>query len=166
MAYSTAEAHQELLDTVAEATDELGLALACLTEAYERLDDHNADRLEETFFRPVQLAYGRARGAHAGFAERHGLPGRSFEQPPAHGQALSVHDDAALARVSSSGAPGYIDRAVSAVAEADLTLVSLQDSMLPVEAGDGELRSGLAAVRDLIDGLAGQARELDRTRGR
>jgi hypothetical protein len=152
MAYSTAEAHQELLDTVAEATEELGLALACLTEAYERLDDHNADRLEETFFRPVQLAYGRARRAHAGFAERHGLPGRSFEQPPAG--------------VSSSGAPGYIDRAVSAVAEADLTLVSLQDSMLPVEAGDGELRSGLAAVRDLLDGLAGQARELDRTRGR
>ncbi len=152
MAYSTAEAHQELLDTVAEATEELGLALACLTEAYERLDDHNAERLEESFFRPVQLAYGRARRTHTGFAERHGLPGRSFEQPPAG--------------VSSNGAPGYIDRAVSAVAEADLTLSSLQDSMLPVEAGDGELRSGLAAVRDLLDGLAGQARELGRTRGR
>ncbi len=152
MPYSAAEAHQELLDTVAEATEELGLALACLTEAYERLDDHNAERLEETFFRPVQLAYGRARRTHAGFAERHGLPGRSFEQPSAG--------------VSSNGAPGYIDRAVGAVAEADLTLVSLQDSMLPVEAGDGELRSGLAAVRDLLEGLAGQARELGRTRGR
>jgi hypothetical protein len=152
MVYSATEARRQLLDTLAEATDELGLALACLSEAYERLDDHNADRLEQTFFRPVQLAYGRARRTHSGFAERHRLPGRGFEQPSAG--------------VSSSGAPGYIERAVEAVAEADLTLVSLQDSMLPVEAGDAELRSGLAAVRDLLDGLAGQARELSRTLGR
>jgi hypothetical protein len=100
----------------------------------------------------VQLAYGRARRTHSGFAERHRLPGRGFEQPSAG--------------VSANGAPGYIERAVEAVAEADLTLVSLQDSMLPVEAGDAELRSGLAAVRDLLDGLAGQARELSRTLGR
>lgn len=152
MAYSASEAHAQLLDTIAEATEELGFALACLTEAYERLDEHNAERLEETFFRPVQLAYGRARRTHAAFAERQRLPGRSFEQPSAG--------------LSPNGAPGYIERAVGAVAEADLTLVTLQDSMLPVEAGDEALRAGLASVRDLLDGLALRARELGRTLGR
>ena len=38
--------------------------------------------------------------------------------------------------------------------------------MLPVEAGDEDLRAGLAAVRDLLDGLAARARELGRTLGR
>jgi hypothetical protein len=152
MTYSASEARQQLLDSLAEATDELGFALACLTEAYERLDDHNAERLEETFFRPVQAAYGRARRTHTEFADRHGLPGRGFE-PPSAGLA-------------TGGAPGYIQRAVEAVGEADLTLASLQDSMLPVEAGDEALRAGLTAVRDLLTGLAGRARELGRTLGR
>ena len=31
--YATSEAQQQLLDTLAEATDELGYALACLAEA-------------------------------------------------------------------------------------------------------------------------------------
>ena len=152
MAYSAAEAREQLLDTIAEAIEELGFALAYLTEAYERLDDRNAERLEEVFFRPVQLAFGRARRTHAAFAERHGLAGRSFEEPSPG--------------LSPRGAPGYIERAVDAVAEADLALVALQDSMLPVEAGDEDLRAGLAAVRDLLDGLAARARELGRTLGR
>jgi hypothetical protein len=38
--------------------------------------------------------------------------------------------------------------------------------MLPVDAGDAELRTGLARVRELLGGLRGAARELLRTLGR
>ena len=41
MAYTTSEARQELLDTVAQAANELGFASACLAEAYEQLDEYN-----------------------------------------------------------------------------------------------------------------------------
>ena len=61
-----------MLDRVAEATDELSVALAALGAAYEQLDTNTADRLEEQLFRPPQLAYGRARRVHSGFAERVG----------------------------------------------------------------------------------------------
>jgi hypothetical protein len=152
MPYATSEARQQLLDTLAEAADELGFALACLAEAYEKLDAYNGDRLEEELFRPVQVAYGRAKLSHAEFAGRHGLPGRTFEQQSAG--------------VSPRGAVGFIDKAVGAVGEADRALAALQDSMLPVEAGDAALRSGLVAVRDGIRGLPERARELLRTLGR
>jgi hypothetical protein len=152
MAYAASDARQQLLDTLAEAADELGFALACLAEAYDKLDEHNADRLEEELFRPVQAAYGRAQLAHTEFADRHGLPGRAFEQQPAG--------------VSPSGAPGFIQGAVEAIGEADRALTALQDSMLPVEVGDAALRSGLVAVRDRIRGLPERARELLRTLGR
>jgi hypothetical protein len=152
VAYSASEARQEILDTLAEATDELGFALACLAEAYDTLHAHNADRLEEELFRPVQAAYGRAQLTHAEFADRHGLPGRTFEQQPAG--------------VSPTGATGFIQRAVEAINEADLVLTGLQDSMLPVEVGDPALRSGLADVRDRVRGLPERARELLRTLGR
>jgi hypothetical protein len=152
MAYSASEARQQLLDTLAEATDELGFALACLAEAYDNLDAHNADRLEEELFRPVQAAYGRAQLSHAEFAERHGLPGRAFEQQPAG--------------VSPTGATGFIHQAVEAIGEADRALTDLQDSMLPVEVGDAALRSGLTDVRDRVRGLPERARELLRTLGR
>jgi hypothetical protein len=147
-----AEMRARILEALAEATDDLGFALACLAEAYDKLDERNADRLEQELFHPVQLAYGRAKASYTEFADRHRLPGRTFEQPPAG--------------VSSTGAPGFIDRAVAAVAQADQALAALQDSMLPVEAGDPQLRSGLAAVRELVRGIPGQARELRRTLGR
>ena len=73
MAYVSAEARQELLDTIADAIDELGVALAALGEAYEQLDERTADTLEEQLFRPVQTAYGRAQRTHSGFAQRFGL---------------------------------------------------------------------------------------------
>jgi hypothetical protein len=152
MGYSISEARQQLLDTLAEATEALGFALACLAEAYDKLDEHNAGRLEQELFGPVQRAYGRAKATHSEFAARHGLPGRTFEQQSAG--------------VSPRGAPGFVDQAVAAVSEADTALAELQDSMLPVEAGDPELRAGLTAVRERVRGLPATARELLRTLGR
>lgn len=136
MAYATAEARQDLLDAVAEAADHLAAALAAVGDAYEALDEQSGDRLEEQLFRPVQHAYGRAKRAHAEFAERYGLPGRAFA--------------AAGPGAPSQGVKGHLERARVAVAEAELTLTSLQDTMLPVEVGDTELRSALAEVRELI----------------
>ncbi len=153
MAYVAREARQLLLDTVAEATNELGRALGALGAAYETVDDATADRLEDELFRPVQAAYGRARKAHAGFAERHGLPARAFELGSASGPP-------------SQGIRGYLDQALEAVDEADLILSELQDSMMPVEIGDAELRTGLADGRGLVADVQGRARELVRTLGR
>ena len=79
MAYASQEARQDLLASIAEAVDELGRALAALGDAYDQLDEHTADVLEEQMFRPAQAAYARAQRTHSGFAERHGLEGRTFE---------------------------------------------------------------------------------------
>jgi hypothetical protein len=152
MTYASQEARQQLLDTVAEATDELGMAIAALGAAYEQLDDDTADVLEEQLFRPVQGAYGRARRTHSGFAERHGLPTRTFEP--------------ASAGLPSQGVRGFIDRATEAVAEADDILAELQDSMMPVEVGDAELRAGLSEVRELAGTVQDRARQLVRRLGR
>src|SRR4051794_21753003 len=149
MAYITSEARQELLDTVAEAADELGIALSALGEAYEQLDEAGADTLEEELFRPVQHAYGLAQRTHAGFAARHGLPARAFA--------------AGSRGHPSGGVKGYLDVAVDAIEQAEAILVELQDSMSPVEVGDAELRSGLAAVRaDLAELTARAARLVSR----
>src|SRR5881409_3015586 len=132
MSYVAAEARQELLDTVAEAIDHLADALAALGGAYEQLGTMPADRLEEELFGPVQTAYGRAKRTHSGFAQRHGLPARTFTPAP---QGLP-----------STGVRGFVDSVVDSVAEADAVLAELQDSMMPVEVGDPELRAGLAEV--------------------
>jgi hypothetical protein len=152
MTYNSSEARQQLLDILGEAADDIGLALAFLGEAYEQLDTYTAEKLEEELFRPVQLAYGRAKRTHAGFAERHGLKSRTFE--PASAVRPSI------------GIKGLLDGAVEAVGKADSALAELQDSMVSVEVGDAELRAGLAEVRELIGGLRGRARELVRTLGR
>jgi hypothetical protein len=144
MAYVDAEARRQLLDTVAEAIEEISAAVTAIGAAYEQLDEQSGDRLEEELFRPLQLAYGRAQRTHAGFAERHGLPGRTFA-PSAAGHA-------------SQGVKGFIDAAVEAAGEADRALGDLQDSMLPVEVGDAELRAGLAEVRELLGAVPGRAR--------
>jgi hypothetical protein len=152
MAYTSAEARQELLDVLAEAIEQVGLALAALGAAYEQLDEHNADRLEAELFGPVQLAYGRAKSTYTQFAARHGMTGRNFATPSPG--------------IPSIGAKGFIDSAVDAVAEADSTLSELQDSSLPTEVGDVELRAALTDVRELLGGVRRRARELERTLGR
>lgn len=152
MAQTNVEAREHLLDALAEAIDALASALASLGAAYEQLDDQQADRLEEQLFRPVQRAYGRAKRTHAGFAARHGLPGREFKMPSPG--------------VPSTGVKGYIENAVDAVARAETDLVALQDSLMPIEFGDEELRAGLNEVRELIAGLSQRARGFVRTFGR
>jgi hypothetical protein len=51
----------------------------------------------------------------------------------------------------SLGIKGYVDAATAAVTSADATLATLQDSMMPIEVGDPELRAGLAQGRELVD---------------
>jgi len=152
MAYTTTEGRQELLDLLGQATEQLGRALGSLGEAYERLDEQTADRLEEELFGPAQRAFGRLQREHAGFAGRHGLPGRSFA--------------AESAGLPSSGASGFIEEAVFALSESAASLVSLQEAEPWTEVADDELRSGVAEVRRLVDPLPGQARGLVRTLGR
>jgi hypothetical protein len=152
MAYITAQARQELLDAVGDATDGIGRALAALGAAFELLDDPTAERLEGDLFRPVQGAYGRARRTYTGFAERYGLAARPFvaaDPPGPHG-----------------GVKAQLERAVGAVEAADAALSMLQDSMMPVEVGDAELRAGLTDVREHLGHVRGKAREIVRTLGR
>jgi hypothetical protein len=152
MPYTSAEARQELLDGLAEAIDQVGLALAALGSAYEQLDEHNADRLETELFGPIQVAYGRAKTAYTQFADRHGLSSPTFA--------------AASPGLPSTGAKGFIDSAVAAVAQADSALSTLQDSSLWTEVGDEGLRAGISDVRERLAGVRQRARELERTLGR
>lgn len=152
MSQSDMQARQQLLDALGEATDDLAEALTSLGAAYEQLDDQQADRLEEQLFRPVQRAYGSAKRNHAAFARRHGLPDREFKTPSPG--------------APSTGVRGFIEKAVTAVGLADTKLVALQDSLMPIEVGDPDLRAGLTEVRQLIDGLSQHARAFVRTFGR
>jgi hypothetical protein len=152
MALAAVEGRRQLLDGLVEAADALALALADLGAAYEQLDEYSAEALEEELFGPVQLAYGRAKRAHAAFAGRHGLPAHEFE--------------AASQGLVSVRPKRMVDRAVEAVGRADGTLATLQDSPLPVEFGDVELRADLADVRELIAGFGRRARGLSRKFGR
>jgi hypothetical protein len=152
MPYATAEARQSLLETVAEAIEQLAVAIGALGDAYDLLDEQSAERMEEQLFRPIQLAYGRLQRTHASFAQRHGLVARGFTPPPAG--------------APSTGAKALLERAAQAVADADHTLAELQDSMLPVEVGDVELRDGLREVRELLGPVGPRTRELVRVFGR
>jgi hypothetical protein len=152
MPYTTAEGRQTVLRDLGSAIDEIAVALAALGAAYEQLDDHTADVLESELFRPVQLAYGRAQRTHAEFAARSGLPTQTFNpaSPGPEGQSPQAH----------------VDRAVIAAGEAEQAIAELQDSMLPVEVGDPELRAGLSQVREALATVPNRARELVRTVGR
>jgi hypothetical protein len=151
MSYTTADGRRQVLDDLATATEQIGEALAHLTEAYEHLDEDAGDRLEEQLFRPVQLAYGTAKRSHSQFAARYGVSAGSIGEP---NQSRPL--EARLA----------IERAVDSLHAADETLATLQDSMLPVEVGDPELRAGLSQVRELIAPLPSRSREMLRTLGR
>ena len=152
MAYTAESARKQLLDELADAVHQLGIALGSLGEAYEEVDERTADTLEEQLFRPVQAAYGRARRTYSEFAQRYELPGREFG-----GASPGLH----------SGDPRvHLQRAVDAIERADQMVAEMQDSMLPVEVGDRELREGLTETRELISAAPGHGRQLLRTIGR
>ena len=152
MTYAAADARQQILDVLAAVADDIARALADLGEAYEMLDERAADQLETEIWRPVQSAYGRVQRTYAEFATRYDLPSHEFaaQKPGA----------------PSTGARGFVERAVSAASAADGALAVLQDSMLPVEVGDAELRAGIMEVRGLLGGVRGRARDLVRVLGR
>jgi hypothetical protein len=149
---TTLEGRKQLLDAVALAAEALGYAVGSLGAAYEQLDEARADELEDELFRPVQRAYGRARRTYTGFAARHGLEARALqERPPG---------------LPSTGVKGFIENAAGAVSRADAELAELQDSLLPIEVGDAQVRKELAELRELIGGFAQRSRKLVGTIGR
>jgi hypothetical protein len=152
MAYTTAEGREKVLHDLGVAIEQIAEALASLGEAYEQLDEHTADVLEDQLFRPVQLAYGRAKRTHSEFATRSNLPTRAFDAHTPGPQSQSVQ--------------ALIERAVDATRDADQSIAELQDSMLPIEVGDPELRAGLSHVRESLDPVPVRAREIVRTVGR
>ena len=152
MAYTTAEGREQILSDFAIAIDQIADAMACLGEAYEQLDEQQGDRLEEQLFRPVQSAYGRAKRTYADFASRSRLRARTFADRPFSGHLPSPQD--------------LIERAADAAYDADQTIADLQDSMLPVEVGDKELRAGLSQVREILSTVPNRARGIVRTVGR
>jgi hypothetical protein len=151
MSYRASDARQRLLDEVARAAKHLGSALADLGETYDRLDELSADRLEEQLFTPVRTAYGRAQRAYISFARRFDLPARTFEPP---------------VRPLPADPGSGIERAAESLRSADEVLATLQDSMLPVEVGDPDLRADLTTVRELIADAPRHARDIVRTLGR
>jgi hypothetical protein len=152
MPHSSTDARVQLLDVLAAAAERLNLALGLLGAAYELLDENTAEQLERDLFGPVQHAYGRLRRTHTEFAARHGLPPRDFPPSPEAAPAHGVH--------------GLLDDATVEVAEADDELGTLQDTLLPVEVGDRELRDGITETRARIALVPDAARRLLRTFGR
>ena len=152
MAITADEARRQILDDLGGAIHQAALAVASLGEAFEQLPEGAGDRLESELFRPVQRAYALGKRTHAGFAARNGLESGAFDLPSPG--------------LASQGAAAFVQHAAAAAADADRRIAELQDSMLPVESGDGELRSGLADVRELLAGVPQSAREFLRTLGR
>lgn len=153
MTYTSDEGRTELLAATAEAAETIGRALAALGEAYELVDEDAGERLEDELFGPAQAAYGRMKRAHAEFAARVGLPAHAF----------GVAEPSGL---PSGGAHGYVEAAIEAAEHADDILSELQDSLLPVEVGDPELRAAIADVRTRLGEVPARGRELLRTLGR
>jgi hypothetical protein len=143
---------EQIVGALAVATERISLATAALGLAYEQLDETTAGRLEADLFRPVQRALATAKRTNAGFAQRFGM------EPPAAGTPS--------AGAASQGAKQLVENAVAALADASRDLAELQDSMLPIEVGDAELRFGLAETRELVDAVPASAREFLRTLGR
>ena len=152
MAYTSESARRQLLDQLDHAVDQLSIALAALGEAYETVDERTAAVLEERLFRPAQAAYARARRTRSGFAARH--------------QLGDVEAAAPTAAAYSADPRVHLERALDAIERSDQVIAETQDSMLPVEVGDRELRDGLMEVRELIAGAPSEGRQLLRVIGR
>jgi hypothetical protein len=152
MAYTSESARRQLLDELGQAIEQLSVAIDAVGQAYEAADEQTGDQLEAQLFRPVQSAYGRAQRTRADFAVRHRLD----PDPPSPAHAGTPSGDPRI----------HLERAITALERADQIISEMQDSMLPVEVGDRELRDGLTQVRELIASGPSQARQLLRLIGR
>src|SRR3954451_14369050 len=92
MAQTMVEARQQILDDLAGALDQLGLAVASLSEAFQQLAVDSADKLEADLYRPVQRAYGRGERNRTQRAERVALQGDPFEPPSAGPSSQGVKE--------------------------------------------------------------------------
>ncbi len=151
MSYTNESGRRQVLDEMAAAADELSTALAVLGELYERLDEHGAERVEQTVFRPVQSAYGQLKRTYVEFAARHGMPARTLRA----GEVGLPTDPRAM-----------LERVADAAQLADTSLGELQDSLLPIEVGDEALRAGLSRTRTLLGPVPAACDALVRTFGR
>jgi len=151
MSYTNQQGRERIVRDAGAAAGQLELALSYLTDAYELLDEGVADRLEEQLFSPVQAAYGRARRTLNTFVRRYGLDGSPERAAPGS---------------RPHGPRELIEGAVDAIEQADHWIAELQDSMLPVEVGDPDLRAGLSETRELIGPLPARAHDLVRVLGR
>jgi hypothetical protein len=151
MSYTNESGRLQILDDSADAARELDRALAALGEAYEHLDDDTADALETAVFKPLQAGFGLLKRTRSEFAERFALPlvePESAPQPP------------------PTNPRELLQQAGDAVHAAEEAIAELQDTLLPVEVGDQELRIGLATVRTTIAALPAACDNLVRTLGR
>lgn len=151
MAVTRQEAQAQILDDLAVAINRTELAVACLGEAFEQLTTAPADKLEDELFRPTQKALIAAKRTHRAFAQRVDRP--ADLHPPTNPPG-------------STDAKEQIVAAGTAIDQADSALAELQDSMMPIEFGDPELRQGLAEVRELLGGYGVAARLFLRSLGR
>lgn len=151
MGYTNEEGRTQILDDAADAVNQLSIAVAALGEAYEHLDEQAGERMETALFRPLQGAYGQLKRALGEFAQRVGLPPREF---PAATTPAPEDPRASL------------EHAADAIQAADEILAELQDSLLPVEVGDQQLRSGLSGTRSAIAPLPEACDDFIRTLGR
>ena len=151
MAYTTAEGRTRILADMASAVSLLAAAVTALGEAYERLDDQAAERMEARLFRPLQGAYGQLGRGQREFAARTGL---------------ALPDTSAPSVRMPESARASLEHAAGAIEEADAILAELQDSLLPVEVGDQQLREALSGTRSVIAPLPEVCDGVIRTLGR
>ncbi|HLI33242.1 MAG TPA: hypothetical protein VKU89_10975 [Solirubrobacteraceae bacterium] len=152
MPESNLHAREELLESLRGSIDHLAGALALLGEAYDHLDEQQADALESSLFKPLQRGYGRAKRAVIEFAARHDQSPPQLGQPPAP--------------LPATGVKALVEGALAEVEEAENGIVTLQDSLVLLDLGDQELRARLAEVRQALEEARGGARHFLRTLGR
>ena len=151
MSYTTGSGRQQILEDAAAAAYPLNSALAAIAEIFDHLDEPTADRMEAIVFKPLQGGYGLLRRTLTEFATRSGLEPPQFYEPPV---ALPSSAHAVLEHISEWAG------------EADQIIAELQDTLLPVEVGDPELRAGLSGTRTQIAKVPSAVVELLRTLGR
>lgn len=151
MSYTSESGRLQILEESGVAATALEVAIAELGEAYDHLDEHAADVMEAEVFRPLQAAYGLLRRTRSEFAARHELTAAEPESPvpPAPQDPRSA-----------------LELAADSIERADEVLSELQDSLLPVEVGDRELRTGLSETRSTLSPLPGACDALVRGFGR